>query len=153
MFEVTGVDLNAGNLSFEDPALPGFPKGGWQGGRNWRTGGVAPGGGIAGDSTVAPLIVDNVKEELDAGGEYYYDETTHELFMIPNVTATTAGTSSNADSIVAGSSSNLTAAQAASLPTTVVAANLQTLIKIKGSQAAPVMGITISGIGIRDRQS
>ena len=74
MFEVTGVDLNAGNLSFEDPALPGFPKGGWQGGRNWRTGGAAPGGGIAGDSTVAPLIVDNVKEELDAGGEYYYDE-------------------------------------------------------------------------------
>ena len=34
MFEVTSVDLAADNLSFEDPAMPGFPKGGWQGGRN-----------------------------------------------------------------------------------------------------------------------
>ena len=52
--------------------------------RNWRTGG--PDGVIAGDSTVSPLIVDNVKEELDAGGEYYFDAAVHELSLIPNGT-------------------------------------------------------------------
>ena len=79
--------------------------------RNWRTGG--PDGVIAGDSTVSPLIVDNVKEELDAGGEYYFDAAVHELSLIPNGTD-------------------------AAPPTRVVAAHLETLISIKGTQAAPV---------------
>lgn len=48
MFEITGANVIAGNLSFEDTGeYKGFPRGGWQGGRNWRTGG----GVIAGDSS------------------------------------------------------------------------------------------------------
>jgi hypothetical protein len=27
MFEITEVDLAGGNMSFEDPQMPGFPKG------------------------------------------------------------------------------------------------------------------------------
>ena len=31
MFEITAHDPQSGNISFENPAQPGFPKGGWQG--------------------------------------------------------------------------------------------------------------------------
>ena len=75
MFEVTGSDPKAGKLSFEDPDMAGFPKGGWQGGRNWRTGSTpdTPGGGLAGDSSVSPMIAENIAEELDAENEFYFD--------------------------------------------------------------------------------
>ena len=118
MFEVTAFDLKAGNFSFEDPDMPGFPRGGWQGGRNWRTGGHP--NVIGGDSTVAPLIVENVFEELDSDNEFFFDRNTSTLYLIPN------GTDSPP-------------------PATVVASHLHTLVRIKGDQTAPVRGITFTG--------
>ena len=84
VFEVTSANAAAGNLSFEDTGeYAGYPRGGWQvsrlhrfrlssttrlsvllcaqGGRNWRGGSV-----LASDSTVTPLIIENIAEELDA---------------------------------------------------------------------------------------
>ena len=54
MFEITAHDHESGNISFENPEQPGFPKGGWQGGRNWQ--------GVNGKDG-APWIVDGVYEE------------------------------------------------------------------------------------------
>ena len=103
-------------------ALPGFPRGGWQGGRNWRTGG--PDGALGGDSTVAPLIVENVREELDAPGEWFFDRDARRLYLIPNGTGTP--------------------------PETVVASALATLVRIRGSAAAPARDIRLQGIGWRE---
>jgi hypothetical protein len=61
MFEVTSHDPVSGNISFENQEQPGFPKGGWQGARNWQGGVNGPDG--------APWIVDGVFEELDSPGE------------------------------------------------------------------------------------
>ena len=121
MWQVTAVDARAGNLSFEDPSMPGFPKGGWQGGRNWRTGGI--GNAIGGDSTVSPLIIDNVREELDAVNEWYFDKKARKLYLMPNGTHP---------------------------PPRLVASKLQTLVSIKGTQDHPVHHVTIDHVGVRD---
>ena len=123
MFEITSANVKAGNLSFDDPAMPGFPKGGWQGGRNWRTGGRPS--VLAGDSTVAPLIVENLAEELDAENEYFFDVKTRVLRVKPNASMTWP-------------------------PEMLVATKLQTLVKIEGSQEAPVRDVSFNGIGWRD---
>ena len=127
MFEVTGSELKAGNLSFEDPDMAGFPKGGWQGGRNWRTGSTpaTPNGGLAGDSSVSPMIVENLAEELDAENEFYFDKATRVLSVKPN-------------------------ASMAWPPKVLVATKLQTLVKLSGSKAAPVTGVSIRNIGIHN---
>jgi hypothetical protein len=128
-FQVTGFDATAGNLSFEDPQMPGYPLGGWQGGHNWIPGkDDAPGG----DSTVAPLIIENLLAELDTPGEYYFDKVQRKLYLYPNSTSGTA---------------------AVSPPKLLVATRLQTLISARGSLAEPVRDITIRDIGIRDGAS
>eukprot|EP01043_Picozoa_sp_COSAG02_P023898 COSAG02_NODE_1290_length_13442_cov_6.479125_7_plen_555_part_00 len=122
MFEVTAVDLHAGNLSFEDSGdFAGFPRGGWQGGRNWRS----AGGVLGGDSTVAPLVIENIAEELDNENEYHFDKRTRVLRVKPNSTMEWP-------------------------PKMLVATKLQTLVKLNGSQDAPVTDVSFSGIGWRD---
>ena len=63
------------SLSLSLALALGFPRGGWQGGRNWRT----AGGVLGADSTVAPLIIENIAEELDHENEYHFDKRTRVL--------------------------------------------------------------------------
>ena len=62
--------------------------------------------------------VENIFEELDSPGEWFFDYDTHKLYLYPNST----------------------------LPTEVVGTNLNVLISIKGSQTNPVQNISISDI-------
>ena len=66
----------------------------------------------------AEWYVENIFEELDSPGEWFFDYDTHKLYLYPNST----------------------------LPNEVVGTNLNALISIKGSQTNPVKNITISDI-------
>ena len=121
MFEVTSANVKAGNLSFEDSGeFSGFPRGGWQGGRNWRGGKQ-----LASDSSVAPLIIENVAEELDSENEFFYDQHTRVLRVKPNASMPWP-------------------------PKILVASKLQTLIKLAGTRASPVRDVSFHGFGWRD---
>ena len=141
MFAVTSFDAASGNLSFDDPAMPGFPKGGWQGGRNWRTGSTSSAGETGGESTVAPLILENVLEETDAPGEYFWDVAQRQLLLVPNATAAeNANLNANASKAAAPPKG----------PKRLVATKLQTLVRIAGSKAHPVRGVRIENVHWRD---
>jgi hypothetical protein len=71
------------------------------------------------------LIIENIAEELDAENEYYYDKATRVLRIKPNATMEWP-------------------------PKLLVATKLQTLVKLEGTQAAPVLNISFSGFGWRD---
>ena len=73
--------------------------------------------------------MENVKEELDVPGEFWYDETTKELSVWPNSTAPDVAAPPSAEMVV---------------PV------LQTLISFKGTAKAPVVGVTIQGVNFRD---
>ena len=81
--------------------------------------------------------VENVREELDAPGEFFFDEVTEELFLWPNATRPDGR---HDDGLAA------LAPPAGSL----VVPQLQTLIRFKGTMAAPVKDVTISNLGFRD---
>ena len=66
----------------------------------------------------AEWYVENIFEELDSPGEWFFDYDTRKLYLYPNST----------------------------LPNEVVGTNLNVLISIKGSQTNPVKNITISDI-------
>ena len=66
----------------------------------------------------AEWYVENIFEELDSPGEWFFDYDTHKLYLYPNST----------------------------IPTEVVGTNLNVLISIKGSQTNPVQNISISDI-------
>ena len=70
--------------------------------------------------------LENVRELLDDTHEFYYDAPTHTLFFHPNSTS----------------------ASPASYE--FYAPMLQTLIRTNASQAHPIVGLTIRGIGFRD---
>lgn len=73
-----------------------------------------------------------VFEELDSPGEYFFNETTKTLFVLPNTTETTAGSAAPPE-----------------LDDLVVPI-LQQLVVATGTRAAPVRNVTISGVGFRD---
>lgn len=106
MFQVGSYDASQGLFTFS--------KGGFQGAR--------------GNNNGAEFFVENVFEELDYPGEFYYDETAQSLYLYYNASAGTAPPSG----------------------LEVVATNLKVLITASGTQAAPVSDISISGIGFRD---
>lgn len=106
MFEVGDYDASSGTFKFS--------KGGFQGAR----------GNDNGDE----FFVENVMEELDAPGEWYYDTTTKMLYLFYNATSKTpppAGTS-------------------------FVVPVLKTLVSVKATQKTPAKGITIRGVQFRD---
>ena len=131
--------------SDSDPAagVLRFSKGGSQGGRNWCRCDQCPYAAnlwaghqwcdtAAGDTRLigGAWMVENVFEELDAPGEYFYNTTTKMLYLWPN------GTTGEADD--------------APPPSSLVAPVLQTLVSIKGTAGKPATGITLSGLGFRD---
>ncbi|XP_065177576.1 uncharacterized protein LOC135808331 [Sycon ciliatum] len=73
-------------------------------------------------------FIENVFQELDAPGEWFFNRDTSQLFYFHNASS---GTAPPAD-------------------LQVEATNLQVLINITGTQANPVKNVTISGIGFCD---
>ena len=72
-------------------------------------------------------MIENVKEEADAPNEYFYESSTHKLYLVPNSTMAAAGTGMPDPKIQ------------------FVAGNLQTLISLNSSMARPIRNITIQG--------
>lgn len=130
-FQVTDFDAGTASLMFHDPDNPGFPLGGWQGAHSWNPGKTGEPGS---DSTVAPIIIENVAEELDQTGEFYFDPETEQLFLFPNAT----------DS----DSSEHWQPQPPKMR--LIATRLKVLITARGTKDAPVRNISISSIGLRD---
>jgi hypothetical protein len=85
--------------------------------------------GAEGTDADNEFYVENVLEELDAPGEWFYDASTSILHVYWNAT---------------GSPGPATAAGLLSVP------QLRELVNITGSQAAPVINVTFSGVGFRD---
>lgn len=131
MFNVSEHDTKAGSME--------FAGGGWQGGRNWcscaQCSYAAPwcGDKESGDDRLisGSWYVENVKEELDVPGEFWYDEATQELFVWPNVT-------------------HVTARSMGPPSVEMVVPVLQTLIRFTGTAKSPVKGVTIQGVSFRD---
>ena len=98
IFQLSGRDSDKRQLT--------FAYGGWQ--------------EAHGCSSGTEWYVENIMEELDAPGEWYFDDLDSTLFYFPN-----------------GSSS---------LPTSGVAAAVETLFRISGTQERPVVNITIANI-------
>ena len=80
------------------------------------------------ESSHGPLIIENILEELDAPGEFFFNRTTQLLTLWYNATA---GTAPPADG-------------------SIVVPSLVTLVSATGSQKQPVKDVALVGIGIRD---
>ena len=88
-----------------------FGKGGFQGARGDKAGG--------------DFFIENVFEELDSPGEFFFNETTRDLFLFYNGTGAPPAEAS------------------------VVVPQTQILLKMVGTQWKPVMGVKHSGITYR----
>ncbi len=99
MFEVESYNASTGNFT--------FGKGGFQGAR--------------GDNAGGDFFIENVFEELDHPGEFYFDKSASRLYLYHNGTGPP--------------------------PNTIVAPQLQVLVNISGTQWDPVRGISLEGIG------
>ena len=106
--------------------------GGWQfllDGRNrssntltWSKGGFQE---ARGDIGGAEWYIENIFEELDVAGEWYFDDETYELYYFPNGT----------------------------LPKEITVSQLESLIAIKGSQSNPVKNISFSHVTFAETSS
>ena len=88
-----------------------FSHGGYQGGE--------------GETTGAEWFIENVREELDAPNEWFYDETSDTLFYVVNGTATM-------DSLV------------------FEAVVVKSFVDVRGTSSNPVTDVSVSGIVFRD---
>ena len=73
------------------------------------------------------IYVENVLEELDAPDEWFHDAEANVLYWFHNATG-----------------------GAQPPPSEVVATRLQSLVRLEGAQASPVVGVTLAGLGLRD---
>ena len=106
--------------------------GGWQfvlDGRNilsntltWSKGGFQE---ARGDTGGAEWYVENIFEELDIAGEWYFDDETYQLYYFPN----------------------------GSLPEEITISQLESLIAVKGSQFSPVKNISFSHMTFAETSS
>ena len=101
-----------------------MPQGGWQGGRGWQINGTS--GAIYPNPS---FYVENIREELDAPNEWFFDAKASKLYLVLNDTSANSG----------------------GPPTeTYIASQHKELIGIRGSMSQPIQDITIRGIGFRD---
>ena len=87
--------------------------------------------GSRGDTQGEATYIENVYEELDAPGEFFFNESTRTLFLWHNESSGTAPPSDG------------------SLAVTVN----KWLINVSGSMAAPVRDVSVVGLGLRDTAS
>jgi hypothetical protein len=134
MFEVASSDQQ-GSVKFKtwigaDGTT--HPVGGWQGGRGWQINASAVNDPDGNYLLAGKWMIENVFEALDVPNEWFFDPKLHKLYLIPNVT------------VFDGS--------ATPPPTDVkyIAVQLETLISINGTQAAPVTNITVYGARFSD---
>lgn len=92
-----------------------FAAGGWQGSRGYSSG--------------MDVSIENVWEELDVEGEFYFNESTRVLCVIP---WGDSGAPPPDGSLVA------------------LGPGSKVLVNVTGSQAAPVTGVSFVGVGFRD---
>jgi hypothetical protein len=127
-------------------------KGGFQGGRGWQVCAHAPSHVSQGLQTTwtallsglqvngtsgaiwpsPPFYIENVLEELDAPGEWFYNRTSRLLYLWWNATAGTPPP------------------DGASAGETLVATRLARLVEVIGSKLDPVVGVQLVGLGFRD---
>jgi len=110
--------MDAAGLVFDPStgaATFNFAEGGYQDAR----------GGDGGD-----FYVENVMEELDAPGEWYFDKVTKKLYVFWNATA---GTPPPTDGSVVA-----------------IADGAWGILNVTATQAAPITGLSINGVGFRD---
>eukprot|EP00929_Paragymnodinium_shiwhaense_P049370 TRINITY_DN24907_c0_g1_i1.p1 TRINITY_DN24907_c0_g1~~TRINITY_DN24907_c0_g1_i1.p1 ORF type:complete len:805 (-),score=179.69 TRINITY_DN24907_c0_g1_i1:258-2672(-) len=100
MFDIANYEASSGHFK--------FGKGGNQGARGENTGG--------------DFFIENVMEELDAPGEYFFDKRSGKLFLFYNGTG------------------------APSADAKVVATQKQVLVNISGTQWNPVRGVKLQGV-------
>jgi hypothetical protein len=141
MFNISTI-----SASQQDNTTVRFDTGGWQGGRNWQCtnadGHLSHCHGEEKKLKGGDWYVEGVLEELDAPGEFYFEPETKLLYFFPNHTETL---------LVDGASEMVQRRTRAKLPPpNVIATNLQTLIRIKGTMDEPVKGIRLLGLGFRD---
>eukprot|EP01062_Namystynia_karyoxenos_P040534 TRINITY_DN29548_c0_g1_i1.p1 TRINITY_DN29548_c0_g1~~TRINITY_DN29548_c0_g1_i1.p1 ORF type:complete len:911 (+),score=184.09 TRINITY_DN29548_c0_g1_i1:73-2733(+) len=129
MWELQGYNASDGGLQ--------LGRGGFQGGRGWHLGPDpdAPGAGLCeGDpSDCGPVRIENLLAELDAPEEWYFDESTRDLYVVWN------GTGSPADGAP------------------LLAVERQVLMNVSGTgggpgglPSAPASNITLQNIFFRD---
>ena len=135
MFGIQSADSNrhTATIHFE-------PGGGSQGGRNWqckdREGHLSDCNGNDKKLAGGDWYVEGIFEELDAEGEFYYDQDQKLLFFIPKDDCSDSR----------GADDSITC-----IPD-LVATDLQTLIKIEGQYGDPVKNIEMRGLGFRDAE-
>lgn len=103
-----------------------WSKGGFQGGRGWQL------NGTTGEIMPTPVFfIENVFEELDMPGEWFFDKKTRKLYLFWNATSGTPPPS----------------AEQFIVPV------LNRLVSIIGTRAEPVVGVSIRGVGFRDARA
>eukprot|EP01116_Phalansterium_solitarium_P015500 TRINITY_DN3430_c0_g1_i14.p1 TRINITY_DN3430_c0_g1~~TRINITY_DN3430_c0_g1_i14.p1 ORF type:complete len:713 (-),score=258.61 TRINITY_DN3430_c0_g1_i14:400-2538(-) len=84
--------------------------------------------GSRGENQGAETYIENVFEELDAPAEWFYDENSQVLYLWHNASSGTAPPTDG----------------------TLVVPQLRHLINVSGTQAVPVVGLSLIGVGLRD---
>jgi hypothetical protein len=132
MFEIAESDPS-GSVKFatwtSDDGIE-HPVGGWQGGRGWQINASAINDPKGNYLLAGKWMIENVWEALDTQNEWFFDANAPggpTLYLIPNVTS---GPPPKGVELVA--------------------VQLDTLISINGTKAAPVKDVLISGITFRD---
>jgi len=123
MYEVQSQDKEHG-------ALHWGRHGGWQGGRGWQintTGAIDP---------TPSFFIENVLEELDVPGEWFFDEGTHKLYLCWN--------STNAHGQPTTDPPPAAAKFVATTP------GFTRLVQVLGRQGQAVQGVSFRGVGFRD---
>ena len=88
--EIESLDAASHSIEF-GTTEGGWVKGGWQGGRGWQVDHAKINSTTENYLLAGGWMIDNVREEVDAPNEYYYDKAEHKLYLIPNKTMAAGG--------------------------------------------------------------
>jgi len=155
MFEVDTHSSTAHSLTFARQPN-GMVKGGWQGGRGWQV--SAKDINNTQYLTSPSWMIENAKSLLDAPNEFYFDAKTNEYTRIPprcvripleNLCLYCSCLSNLRLYLWPNASSKFSASpQPPSLQ--YAAVQLDTLISMNSTMAAPIKDVTIQGLSFRD---